>query len=417
MFSGVLSDCSTFKVDPIVFKDKEEEEEEGEGEGNSSIPRVVNVVSTVRLTSLNEATGKPYKLPLQSMSMRFPVMQYSPKAFASLIGRIKDGDKIFTCLFFSSGKAVFVKCLSPNHSINESQKIRRLLNEIEVVMMDTEGRVYLEKLGNRLDFLEWKIQNVVLSANLGFRIKLEELATVAPHRVKYEPGKFPGAEIDVSVKSRSQCTCTKSKKCGCTVTLLVFEEGAVIVGGSKTAAQGNSVYFRFLSVAKEFRNDGIEYQKKDRYQTRIKKFAELLADVDDITSKKEGTFVKEEEEEEQQQHSDLSRAEEEEAVRIAIRDALEMLNISCTKYKFVKNIDTSCNSGSSSSSSSVFDNNITTNNLLLEACLRHQIQNAKFLLECNMVTKHDLEETLVKLKLPETDPIVQVLLSYRRKLK
>lgn len=388
MFQGVLRDEREFPVEPIRYTSAEDEK-------RLQIPQLVNVVTTFKVTEKNPMV----KLPLLPMSMTFPSFQLERLKFSSMIARIKDGDKIFTCLLFSSGKAVIVKCLSPYHSLNEAQKVRLLLNEIEVVMCDpVTDRLYLEKLGGHLDFLDWQIQNFVLSANLGFRIKLEELAAVAPHRVKYEPSKFPGAEISILVKPKSQCKCSKTKKCGCTVTLLVFEGGAIIIGGSKTVAQGNSVYYRFLPVAKEFENTGIEYEKIDRYETRIKKFKELLQDLDEIQNPVAPAAAAEA----PQLAHELDREEEEEALRVAIRDAMEMLNISCTQYKFEKNIDTK--------------NTVLSSNLLLEACRRNQLHNVKYMLECQLCSREHIDEALETMthEVPETDPILQILRKNKR---
>jgi TATA-box binding protein (TBP) (component of TFIID and TFIIIB) len=390
MFQGVLFDETLFPVSPIQYTTAEQERA-------FQIPQLVNVVATFKITIKSPLV----KLPLLPLSMAFSSGQLERLKFSSMITRIKDGDKIFTCLLFSSGKAVIVKCLSPYHSLNEAQKVRLLLNEIEVVSSSSWGprgaddeTLRLEKLGGRLEFLDWQIQNFVLSANLGFRIKLEELAAVAPHRVKYEPTKFPGAEISILVKPKSQCKCSKTRKCGCTVTLLVFEGGAVIIGGSKTVPQGNSVYYRFLPVAKEFENTGIEYEKKDRYKTRIKKFQELLQDLDEIQNPAPGDDAPR-----RPQEVLLDRDEEEEALRVAIHDAMEMLKISCTQFKFERNIDTTSTKLSP--------------NLLLEACRRNQLHNVKYMLECRMHSQEHFEETLetMRREMTETDPILQVLLA------
>ena len=313
-------DPSQFSVERrIGFKGNDAEPDD------NSIPRVVNVVTTVYYLPLDRderSKKRKFHIPLQSLSMHFPVSQYKPSAFSSVIMRIKDGQSLFTGLFFSSGKSVFVKCNSPQHSVYVSQQVRMAMNGIPIIVKHPDsGELVPSTLGQQINYESWNVQNFVLTANLGFNVDLVAMTTFAPDKVKYNPGDFPGAEVEIPVRPASECKCTKVSKCGCKVTILVFDKGSVIVAGPKRVEEGNSAYQRFKKFAELFVDDGAEVQKSDRYQTRIKRLAECLA------------ASKDEEDEEVCDDDDdikLSPKEEDEALEVAINDALRILSL--TRY-------------------------------------------------------------------------------------
>lgn len=241
---------------------------------DTQCPSVANVVSTVRL--LNKNSGD-FRLPLATIASKLPIVQYTPRAFSSVIARFKDGEESFTMLLFSSGKCVIVKCHSPMHSLYTSQRMRLLLSDIDILVKDPETQeIRTEKLGKYIGFHDWRVQNIVLSADLGFQVKLEELASFAPEKIKYNPDGFPGAQCEVQV--RRKCTCSETYKCGCKATVVIFDSGSVIIAGVKSVQEGTIVYRRFARVAGEFEeHDNYQLSKEDRNRSRIRRLAEYLA--------------------------------------------------------------------------------------------------------------------------------------------
>lgn len=240
---------------------------------DAKCPSVANVVSTVRLIK-NDSN---FRLPLATIASRLPVVQYTPKAFSSVIARFKDGNETFTMLLFSSGKCVIVKCRSPAHSLYISQRMRLLLSDIDILVKDPETQeIRPDKLGRYIEFNDWRVQNIVLSADLGFQVKLEELASFAPEKIKYNPNEFPGAQCEVQV--RTACTCSETYKCGCKATVVIFDSGSVIIAGVKNVQEGTIVFRRFARVAGEFEEqDNFELSKEDRNRSRIRRLAQYLA--------------------------------------------------------------------------------------------------------------------------------------------
>lgn len=378
-FKGALVDPSQFEVTRLPLYTNPERSED-------RIPRVVNVVSTVYLLPLDidpVTKKRKYHIPLQTIAAYLPVAQYIHKAFPSVIMRLKDGDSLITMLLFSSGKCVFVKCDSPFHSLYISQQVRLMLSEIPVIYEDSETKVVKhDKLGKFIQFSEWRVQNVVLSIELGFRIKLEELAMYAPDRIKYTPGGFPGAECEVAV--RETCRCTRRIKCGCTATVLIFDSGSIIIAGTKTIQDGNSVYHRIESVIKDFEDEGMEMEKKDRNRTRIKKLAEILASKHMLVAEQPSVSSM----------VDLTRDEEEEALEQAIQATLDTLCILKTKdpgYIYPK-----------------------TSSPFFIAVQQNQVENVKFIIENQLADPNEVKETIQRLKdeLKANDPMLVYLLKY-----
>ena len=186
------------------------------------------------------------------------------------------------------------------------------------------------------------MNNIVLHANLGMRVKLEELAAAAPDRVTYTPGGFPGAQCEIPVKET--CTCTRLIKCGCKATIVIFDSGSIIIAGVKTVADGNAVYARLIKVMSTFRDDGLIVAKEDRYKTRIERFKAYLsqnATVVDRTrlekqkkqrqqrklkkQKKDDDVDNDEDNEDIFAQVALNMDEEDEALQFAIQDATDVL--------------------------------------------------------------------------------------------
>ncbi len=137
----------------------------------SEVPQtkaIVSIENVVASASINQ------RVDLNQITKNFVDVEYHPETFPGLVFRLKV-PKTAT-LVFSSGKMVCTGAKSEEQSRKAvAEVVRRLRkggipikNEAEVV-----------------------IQNMVASANLGGRIRLEEAARVLPKSM-YEPEQFPG---------------------------------------------------------------------------------------------------------------------------------------------------------------------------------------------------------------------------------
>jgi transcription initiation factor TFIID TATA-box-binding protein len=155
------------------------------------IPTLQNIVSTVKLGC---------SLELKKIALQARNAEYNPRRFSALIMRIKEPKT--TALIFASGKMV---CTGAK---NEEQA----------------------KLGFPIQFMDFKIQNVVGSCDVQFPVKLETLATMYSLFTTYEPEIFPGLIYRM-----------KEPK----VVLLVFFSGKIILTGAK---KRNEIYEAFENI-------------------------------------------------------------------------------------------------------------------------------------------------------------------------
>jgi TATA-box binding protein (TBP) (component of TFIID and TFIIIB) len=254
-------------------------EEHGDEE-RKDIPRVVNVVSTMHILPLEfvstpKGRKRRYALSLPCLSMLLPGSQYAPSKFSSVIMRIKDDKDTFTTSWFKSGKSVIVRAQSPEHSRYISKIATLMLGNLQVLCQEEDGTIGLKRLGEFVQFSNWKVQNVVLHGNLGMRLKLEELRAAVPDQITYNPHGFPGAKYKLTVKDT--CTCKGKEKCGCLATCVVFDSGAIIIAGSKTAVEGNAVFYRICQELPAYEDDDVAVPKEERWRTRQAKLIEYLA--------------------------------------------------------------------------------------------------------------------------------------------
>jgi TATA-box binding protein (TBP) (component of TFIID and TFIIIB) len=244
------------------------------------IPKTVNVVSTTHLLpqELDPVTKKRrYTIPLTALAVYLPGAQYTPKAFASVICRLREGDKPFTVLYFKSGKCLVVRQKCPEHARYVVQIIRLMLENAPVLVRQPDGTIIQDTLGKYLCLNRWRIENTVLSCNLGMRINLAHLASSAPGKINYTPGNFPGAEFEMRIIDAQHCTCSRSRKCGCKVKVVCFDSGKINIAGLRDATQGNAVFYTLRSLITGYRDEESVVPKEQRFQARIERFAQYLA--------------------------------------------------------------------------------------------------------------------------------------------
>ena len=109
----------------------------------SSMPQIQNIVSTINLDC---------KLDLKIIAMRAPNTEYNPKRFVAVIMRIRKPRT--TALLFNSGKMVCTGAKDEDESRIAARKFARII----------------QKLDFSVKFTNFKIQNMVGSCNLHFKI-------------------------------------------------------------------------------------------------------------------------------------------------------------------------------------------------------------------------------------------------------
>ncbi|RNA16588.1 TATA-box-binding [Brachionus plicatilis] len=152
-------------------------------------PTLQNIVSTVNLGC---------NLELKKIALYARNAEYNPKRFAAVIMRIRSPRT--TALIFSSGKMVCTGAKSEEDSRLAARKYARII----------------QKLGFPAKFMDFKIQNIVGSIDVGFCLRLECFHTCHSQFSSYEPELFPGLIYRLHEPK---------------VVLLIFVSGKVVITG------------------------------------------------------------------------------------------------------------------------------------------------------------------------------------------
>lgn len=343
------------------------------------IPQTVNVVSTTHLLpqEIDPVTRKRrYTIPLPALAEYLPGAQYTPKAFASVICRLREGNRSFTVLYFKSGRCLVVRQQCPEHARYVVQVIRLMLQNAPVLVRAADGSIQRDTLGKYLTLKEWRIENIVVSGNLGMRINLAQLAASAAGKIKYAPGNFPGAEFEMRLRDATQCTCTKSRKCGCKVTVMCFDSGKLNIAGLRDAVEGNAIFYTLRSVIGDFQDRESIVPKEQRYDARIARFAHYLAL--NAEQRAAETLVKRRKVQHDQDKEDEEDEDEPEEINV---DALE------EEMQLIEALDMANDEDNDDDEGNV---SLTTN--LMRACDKRQVKNVLYLLESGLENAWAVDE-------------------------
>lgn len=174
-------------------------------------PTLQNIVSTVNLGC---------QLELKKIALYARNAEYNPKRFAAVIMRIRSPRT--TALIFSSGKMVCTGAKSEDDSRLAARKYARII----------------QKLGFAAKFMDFKIQNIVGSIDVGFCLRLECFHTCHSQFCSYEPELFPGLIYRLHEPK---------------VVLLIFVSGKVVITGAKLRTEINEAFEKIYPILKNFK--------------------------------------------------------------------------------------------------------------------------------------------------------------------
>ena len=115
-------------------------------------------------------------MDLKRIALQARNAEYNPKRFAAVIMRIRTPRT--TALIFSSGKMVCTGAKSEEHSIQAARRYARVIQKLGFpvgFLCNGITRFFLIILLFQAKFLDFKIQNMVGSADVNFKIRLEAL--------------------------------------------------------------------------------------------------------------------------------------------------------------------------------------------------------------------------------------------------
>lgn len=174
-------------------------------------PTLQNIVSTVNLGCT---------LDLKKIALYARNAEYNPKRFAAVIMRIRSPRT--TALIFSSGKMVCTGAKSEEDSRLAARKYARII----------------QKLGFPAKFMDFKIQNIVGSIDVGFCLRLECFHTCHSQFSSYEPELFPGLIYRLHDPK---------------VVLLIFVSGKVVITGAKLRTEINEAFDKIYPILRNFK--------------------------------------------------------------------------------------------------------------------------------------------------------------------
>jgi transcription initiation factor TFIID TATA-box-binding protein len=222
-------------------------------------PVLQNIVSTANLGC---------NLRLREIALQARNAEYNPKRFAAVIMRIKEPKT--TALIFSSGKMVCTGAKSEEESRKAARKFAKII----------------KSLGFGVEFKEFKVQNIVGSCDIKFKIHLTKLNTALGglndkaknHKgmkfiCHYEPESFPGLIYHMTQPE---------------IVLLIFVSGKIVLTGAKQKEEIYQAFHKIFPLLKKFKNENKENNtNKDLHKLELEE-KRSLTQTKDNTNTKEG---------------------------------------------------------------------------------------------------------------------------------
>ena len=182
-------------------------------------PEIQNIVSTAELNC---------ELNLKEIALQAKNVKYDPKKFSGLIMKLREPKT--TALIFPNGKMV---CLGAKNEEQSKHAIRKFAKIIK-------------KLKYNVSLKNFKIQNIVGSCKLKFKLPLSALCHYITKkmnsRVAYEPELFPGLIYHYLSPRNNSDDINETNP---NIVFLIFSSGNIIIAGAKTR---NQIFESFSQV-------------------------------------------------------------------------------------------------------------------------------------------------------------------------
>ena len=193
--------------------------------------RLQNVVATFNL-------GVDH-LNLRGIALEKPFVEYNPQKFAAASMRIRSPRT--TALAFASGNMVCTGAKTELESRFASRKYVRIL----------------QKHGIPVAFRDFKIQNIVASAEIPHVLKLVELSLAYGPYVSYEPDLFPGLVFRT----------TQPK-----LVFMIYRSGKVVITGAKCREEIQKTWsMLFYGIVQKFIDYDDTSSSSSDYRTRMRR--------------------------------------------------------------------------------------------------------------------------------------------------
>jgi transcription initiation factor TFIID TATA-box-binding protein len=211
--------------------------EASDGLGGTNYIRIQNISSTgvllhrflcgfvsgrmLTLTPFVSIANLGVRLDLKKIALKCRNTEFNPRRFAAVIMRLREPRA--TALIFASGKMCVTGVKSTHNATLAAKKFAYIVERVGFTPQD---------------YMDFKVQNIVGTADVGFPIRLEGLVYAHSTFASYEPELFPGL-IYRLVSPR--------------VVFLIFVSGKIVITGAKTEADLAQAYSKLYPVLMEYR--------------------------------------------------------------------------------------------------------------------------------------------------------------------
>ena len=151
--------------------------------------------------------------------------EFNPRRFAAVIMRLREPRA--TALIFASGKMCVTGTKTTHNASLASKKFA----------------IIIEKVGFKTQsVIDFKVQNIVGTADVGFPIRLEGLVYGHSTYASYEPELFPGLIYRLGNPK---------------VVFLIFVSGKIVITGAKTEKDMSDAFTKMYPFLLEFRKQNV----------------------------------------------------------------------------------------------------------------------------------------------------------------
>ena len=181
----------------------------------------------IRIQNMTATANLGIRLDLKKIALRCRNTEYNPKRFAAVIMRLMEPKA--TGLIFASGKVVVTGLKSSHDAALAAKTFAYIIEKVDAAFQP--------------QYLDFKVQNIVGTVDVGFPIRLEGLVYTHSKFASYEPELFSGLIYRLG-KPR--------------VVFMIFVSGKVIITGAKTEADMTEAMRKIHPVLVEYRKGTIQ---------------------------------------------------------------------------------------------------------------------------------------------------------------
>jgi transcription initiation factor TFIID TATA-box-binding protein len=179
----------------------------------------------IRIQNMSSTANLGVTLDLKKIALKCRNTEFNPRRFGAVIMRLREPRA--TALMFRSGKMVISGSKSTHNATLAAKKFAYIVERVG--FQPKEG-------------MEFKVQNIVGTADLGFPIRLEGLVYAHSAFCSYEPELFPGL-IYRLVSPR--------------VVFLIFVSGKIVITGAKKEVDLSNALTKLYPVLVEFKKHNV----------------------------------------------------------------------------------------------------------------------------------------------------------------